>query len=143
VLCDENAMWSGPLSAELQSAPGVRLLLRTTAFGYYDHDLVGLVERLQGPVLRQRLWKIRAKQVVIATGAIEQPLVFGNNDLPGVMLAGAMRRYARQFGVLPGRRVALAGCDASIHGTASALGALGVEIAGVIDLAAGASVTRA
>jgi len=162
VLCDESAWWGGRLGAdpatiddsperewiaalvaELEAAPRVRLLARTTAFGYYDHNLVGLVERLQDQVLRQRLWKMRAKQVVLAAGAIEQPLVFGDNDLPGVMLAGAMRRYARQFGVLPGRRVALAGCDDAIYATASVLGACGVEVAAVIDLRTGSSVTRA
>ncbi|HEV8313637.1 MAG TPA: 2Fe-2S iron-sulfur cluster-binding protein, partial [Burkholderiaceae bacterium] len=113
ILCDEG----DPPPVE-----GVRTLARTTAFGRYDHGLVGLLES------RHRLWKVRTKELVLATGAIEQPLVFGNNDLPGVMLAGAMGRYAREFGVLPGRRVVLAGVHDSIHATASLLRDLGVQV---------------
>ena len=91
--------------------PEVTLLPRTTAFGYYDHNYLTLVERvtdhLAAPAShrpRQRLWRVRAKQVVLATGAIERPLVFADNDRPGVMLARAARTYARRYGVLPGRR---------------------------------------
>jgi sarcosine oxidase subunit alpha len=80
--------------------PDVTVLTRSTAFGYQDHNLVTVTQRLTDhlPVstrtgTRERLWKIRAKQVVLATGAHERPLVFGNNDLPGVMLASAISSY--------------------------------------------------
>ena len=81
---------------------------RTTAFGYYDHNYLGLVERVTdhlGPAApphlpRQRLWKLRARQVVLATGAIERPLVFAENDRPGIMLAGAVRSYLHRQAVL-------------------------------------------
>src|SRR5262249_56138770 len=86
-------------------------LPRTTAFGYHDPGFVTLVERradhlapADAPVFRERLWKLRAKQVVLATGAHERPLVFGNNDLPGIMLASAVSTYVRRYAVLPGRR---------------------------------------
>jgi glycine cleavage system aminomethyltransferase T/NADPH-dependent 2,4-dienoyl-CoA reductase/sulfur reductase-like enzyme len=118
LLCDER---------RAPAVEGVQVLARTTAFGYYDHGLVGMVEL----GARQRLWKVRAREVVLATGAIEQPLVFGNNDLPGVMLAGAMLRYAREFGVLPGKRVALAGHD--LQETAAQLKQFGAEIVALID----------
>ncbi|MDE2456293.1 MAG: (2Fe-2S)-binding protein, partial [Burkholderiales bacterium] len=89
--------WVAQAVAELRRLPEVTLLARTTAFGYQDHDLVTLIERRadhlpreQAPAFRERLWKLRAKQVVLATGAHERPLVFANNDRPGVMLAGAV-----------------------------------------------------
>lgn len=120
------AQWVGRALAELAAMPEVTVLPRTTAFGYQDHDLVTLAERRgdhlapdQAPVFRERLWRIRAKQVVLATGAHERPLVFGNNDLPGVMLAGAVSIYVRRYAVLPGRQAVVftnndAGYDAAL-----------------------------
>src|SRR3546814_9575341 len=96
--------WVEQVVEELSALPEVRLLPRTTAFGYYDHNFVGMLERLtdhqpssaaEGPT-RQRLWKVRAKQVVLATGAIERPLVFAGNDRPGILLAGAVRSYVNR-----------------------------------------------
>lgn len=118
--------WVARALAELAAMPEVTLLPRTTAFGYLDHDLVALAERRadhlpagQAPVFRERLWRVRAKQVVLATGAHERPLVFGNNDLPGVMLAGAVSTYVRRYAVLPGRQAVVftnndAGYDAAL-----------------------------
>jgi sarcosine oxidase subunit alpha len=105
--------WLKDTLATLRAMPEVRLLPRTTAFGYQDHNLVTLAERCTdhlapGTVAahapRERLWKVRAQQVVLATGAIERPLVFSNNDLPGVMLASAVTTYIRRYAVLPGQR---------------------------------------
>jgi len=86
-------------------------LRRTTAVAYYDHNMVALVERLAdcvGPsgaasLLRQRLWLVRARAVVLATGAIERPVLFPDNDRPGIMLASAVRGYRHRFGVLAGQ----------------------------------------
>ena len=90
------ATWIADALAELRSRPRVRLLPRTTAFGYFAQNFIGLAERvtdhLASPAAdlpRERLWQVRAKEVVLATGAIERPLVFPHNDLPGIMLAGA------------------------------------------------------
>jgi sarcosine oxidase subunit alpha len=103
--------WMEQAHQQLAAMPEVRVLPRTTAFGYHDHNLVTLIERRgdhlpagEAPVFRERLWKVRAKQVVLATGAHERPLVFGNNDLPGIMLASAVSTYIRRYAVLPGRR---------------------------------------
>ncbi|MCC7113446.1 MAG: sarcosine oxidase subunit alpha family protein [Burkholderiales bacterium] len=108
------ARWAEEAAAKLRASPEVTLLARTTAFGYQDHDLVTLIERRadhlppsQAPVFRERLWKVRAKAVVLATGAHERPLVFARNDLPGVMLAGAVATYVRRYAVLPGRNAVL------------------------------------
>ncbi|MDH3281832.1 MAG: 2Fe-2S iron-sulfur cluster-binding protein, partial [Gammaproteobacteria bacterium] len=97
---------------QLQTQDNVRILTRTTAFGAYDGSVFGLVERVtdhlaQAPahIVRQRYWVVRARKAILATGAIERPIVFGGNDLPGVMLAAAARTYVNRYAVLPGRRV--------------------------------------
>ena len=101
--------WAERAMRELQGLPEVQVLTRTTAFGYQDHDLVTLMEKRadhlppgQQPAYRERLWRVRARQVVLATGAHERPLVFARNDLPGVMLASAVSTYVRRYAVLPG-----------------------------------------
>ncbi|CAE6807632.1 sarcosine oxidase subunit alpha family protein [Paraburkholderia nemoris] len=106
--------WVRAIEAELSSMPDVTVLSRSTAFGYQDHNLVTVTQRLTDhlPVstrsgTRERLWKIRAKKVILATGAHERPLVFGNNDLPGIMLASAIATYINRYGVLPGRRAVI------------------------------------
>ena len=102
--------WLQARRAELRQMPDVRVLLRTSVAGYHDHDFVVACERCHDhlPVdqrrgVRERLWKIRPRRIVLATGAHERPLVFGNNDLPGVMLAGAVSAYIHRHGVLAGR----------------------------------------
>jgi heterotetrameric sarcosine oxidase alpha subunit len=132
--------WAMATAATLQAMPNVRILTRTTAFGYYDDNLIGCIEKVADhfPVPpdnlpRQRWWKIRAKQVVLATGALEQPLVFGNNDRPGIMLAGAVRAYINDFGVLPGRRAVIFTNNDDAYRTALDLLAAGASVQAVID----------
>ncbi len=103
--------WISTMLADLAAMPNVTLLHRTAVFGYMDHNYLTLNERVTdhlpsrpAHLPRQRLWKVRAKQVIIAQGAHERPLVFAGNDLPGVMLAGAVRTYINRYGVCPGRR---------------------------------------
>lgn len=102
--------WVEKIEAALAQMPDVKMLTRSTAFGYQDHNLVTVVQRLTDhlPVsmrkgTRELVWKIRAKRVILATGAHERPLVFGHNDLPGIMLASAVSTYVHRYGVLPGR----------------------------------------
>jgi sarcosine oxidase subunit alpha len=106
--------WVQAIERELENMPEVTVLTRSTAFGYQDHNLVTVTQRLTDHlpvstrgVTRERLWKIRAKQVILATGAHERPLVFGNNDLPGIMLASAITTYIKRYGVVPGRRAVI------------------------------------
>lgn len=124
----------------LRALPNVTVLPRTLAFGFYDHGLVGLCERLtdhlplaerKGP--RQRFWKVRAAKVVLATGAFERPLPFANNDLPGVMLASAAQTYVTRFGVAPGRRVVVATNNDSAYAAAFALHDAGVTVSAIVD----------
>lgn len=109
---DERAMneWSVERLAFLKRSENVRILTRTAATGCYDHMLVAAVESAPCSVsareggVRERLWLIRAKRVVLATGATERPMVFANNDRPGVMLASAVGVYIRRYAVAPGKR---------------------------------------
>ena len=128
------------LKAQL-AASGVTVLTRTTAFGYYHQNFVGAVQHLtdhlapaaaNGP--REKLWRIRAGEVVLAQGAIERPLVFNGNDVPGVMLASAGRMLALRYGVSVGRSiVVMAAHDSGWH-DALAMAAVGVPIAAIIDI---------
>jgi sarcosine oxidase subunit alpha len=119
---------------------GVRQMTRTLAFGVYDHNLVCAREALHpaaavvaGGVLRERLWKIRARAVVAAAGAFERPMIFPNNDRPGVMLAGAAERYLHHYGVACGQRVIIAANSDSAYGVAASLLAAGVNVIALVD----------
>ncbi len=128
--------WLADRIATLEAADNLRIITRCTVFGAYDHGNFGLVERIgdnvaapEKGVLRQRMWTMRARQTILATGALERPIVFGCNDLPGVMLASAARCYLNHFGILVGQRAVVFTNNDSAYATA-------------IDLAdAGASVT--
>jgi sarcosine oxidase subunit alpha len=124
------------------SRAGVRILTRTLAFGVYDHGLLCARESVsQGSarngagrgVLRERLWKIRARHIVAAAGAFERPMLFPDNDRPGVMLAGAADKYAHAFGVACGQRVVIAVNSDSAYGVAESLRAAGVEVVALVD----------
>ena len=102
--------WVSAMVSDLAAMEDVRILSRATALGYYDHNYLTVLERRTDHIpyrerhdrVRQRLWKVRAKQVVLATGAHERPLVFRNNDRPGVMLASAAQSYVNRYAVRPG-----------------------------------------
>jgi sarcosine oxidase subunit alpha len=134
--------WAMGARAELDGMDEVRVLSRTTAFGYYDHNYVLMVERVNDHLgappgtLRQRLWKIRAGQVVVATGSIERPMIFADNDRPGVMLAGGARTYINRYGVKPGNRAVLYGNNDHIYQAALDLADAGVRVEAVVDVRA-------
>ena len=160
ILCDEQAELGGSLLSEwstdidgrpaaawlaeavrtLKSSPRVTLLPRTVGFGYFAQNFVGLAERITdhlstpSPEMpRERLWQVRARRVVLATGAIERPVVFPGNDRPGVMLADAVRTYVNRYGVRPGARaVVLAACDSG-YVAARDLKRAGVDVAAMLD----------
>jgi sarcosine oxidase subunit alpha len=129
--------WVAAVTAELDAMANVRRLADATVFGYYDHNLIGVVERAPGrPGVRERLRKVRAARVVLAAGAIERPLVFPDNDRPGVMLAAAALAYVRRWGVAPGRRAVIVTNNSGAYDTALHLQAHGIEIAAIADLRA-------
>ncbi len=132
--------WVRAIEAELARSETVRILRRTTAFGQYDGNTYGAVERVSdhlsfaaNGVPRQRLWRIVAKKVVLASGATERPLVFGGNDRPGVMLAGAVRTYINRFGVVPGHRAVVFTNNDYGATTAAALKRAGAEVVALVD----------
>ena len=124
--------------SELETMENVTLRLRTMGAGVYDHGYVLGYEQLRdhapqdaGP--RHRLWRIRAGQIVTATGAIERPLSFAGNDIPGVMLAGAVRDYLGNFGVAVGDTTAIVTNNDSAYVTAFALKDAGLKVAVILD----------
>ncbi|MDP5307381.1 sarcosine oxidase subunit alpha [Paracoccus spongiarum] len=131
--------WLDASLAELR-AHGVRLMTRTTAIGYYHQNFVGLCERLTDHLdtppanaPRERMWRVRADQVVLAQGALEKPLVFDGNDRPGVMLAGAAQTYLNRYGVRVGDNPAVLTSHDSAWYAAFDLADAGSRIAAIID----------
>jgi len=103
--------WAENIISELKSMPNVTVKNRSQVFGYYDHNMLVMSERISEHLPKtnkytpkQRLWYIRAKEVLISSGSIERPLVFGNNDAPGVMLSSAAKEYLKIYGVLVGKK---------------------------------------
>jgi sarcosine oxidase subunit alpha len=161
LICDEQAEMGGSLLSQpratiegrgasdwisealtvLGKRETVRLLPRTTAFGWFPDNLIGLLERvtdhLSAPhehLPRERLWHVRAREVVIAAGAIERPLVFANNDRPGIMLAGAARTFINRYGAKAGSRVVVATADDAAYAAAFDLATAGVSVTMIADL---------
>ncbi|WP_417669833.1 sarcosine oxidase subunit alpha family protein [Roseibium sp.] len=161
ILCDEQAEFGGSLLSEtaasidgkapadwaedkvrgLQAMDNVTLLTRTTAFGYFAQNFVALAERVTDhlsdpdPKLpRERLWQVRAKEVVIAAGSIERPMVFPENDRPGIMTASAGRTYLNRYGAKVGDKVLVTtACDTAWQ-AAFDLADAGVEITAITDI---------
>ncbi|MCW2941628.1 MAG: ferredoxin [Actinomycetia bacterium] len=139
------------LAAGLPDLPELTVLTRTTVTGYYDHGYVVAVERrtdhlgdrAPAHLSRQRLWHIRAGRIVLATGALERPILFEDNDRPGVMLAGAAAAYPARYGVLPGRRAVVFGCHDGALQAALDLHDSGVALAAVLDARPGPSALHA
>ncbi len=130
-----QAHWLQDRLEEIEASTNIRAMTRTTAVGVYDDNLVVLVERRDhlnpDPVkgqARQILTMLRAKAIVYATGAIERPLVFANNDRPGVMLASAVRTYLNRYGVAPVGRTVVATNNDTAYETALDLAAAGAEV---------------
>ena len=133
--------WMAEAEAELRACEEARVLTRTIAYGYFDHNYVVMLERVTDHLTdkpahlpRHRLWKVRAKQVVIAAGAIERPLVFADNDRPGIMLAGACQTYVNRYAVRPGRTAVVFTNNDSGYGAALDMAAAGIRIAAIVDL---------
>jgi methylglutamate dehydrogenase subunit C len=127
--------WRRQLEAELELLPNVEILRRTTALGLYDGGMVALVERrdhlrpdpAEGEA-RQVVITLRACAIVFATGATERPIIFANNDRPGVMLAAAVRSYLNRFAVAPGKRAVVVTNNDSAYGAAFDLAQHGVTV---------------
>jgi sarcosine oxidase subunit alpha len=136
VILVEQQSWFVADVAPLTLVDNVCLLRQTTAVGYYDHDLVALSEvvaEIGRNRPRERLWMVRAGRVVLATGGVEQPLIFSNNDRPGIMLAGAAHKYLHRHAIAPGRQVILATNNDSAYPVARELHEAGVRVVALVD----------
>ncbi|TIP86960.1 MAG: sarcosine oxidase subunit alpha [Mesorhizobium sp.] len=136
-----GAEWAARAAGQLEGYDNVRLLPRTTVWGYYDGNVLAALERVTDHKERpgkgeprHRYWVIRAKSVVLATGSFERPLVFPGNDRPGLMLAHAAERYTNEYGVLPGNRIALFTNNDSAYRSALALKKAGAAIVAIVDV---------
>ena len=131
--------WAAQTLAELSAMDNVRVMVRTTVYGAYDHGVFGALERCTDHLAssdgkpRQVLWRIYSKRSLLSAGATERPIAFGNNDRPGIMLAGAVRTYVNRYGVSPGKQVAIFTNNDDGWRTATDLAAKGVDISAVID----------
>jgi sarcosine oxidase subunit alpha len=132
--------WARGAIAELASLSNVTLMPRTTVFGWYDDNIFGAVERVNDHVLapspyepRQRYWRIIARKAVLAAGAEERPVAMGGNDIPGVMLASAMRHYANRYAAAAGQSVVVFTGNDSGYRTARDLKAHGVHVEVIVD----------
>lgn len=133
--------WLAAALAELAALPNVTVLTRTTAIGYYHQNMIGLAQRLTDHLAtvpadapRERMWKVRAGQVVLAQGALEKPLVFDGNDRPGVMLAGAAQTYLHRYGVKVGDHPAIVTAHDSAWFAAFDLADAGAKPAAIVDV---------
>jgi sarcosine oxidase subunit alpha len=131
--------WVAKTVAELKEL-GVKVMTRTTAIGYYHQNMVGLCEKLTDHLAspdaetpRERMWRVRAKQVVLAQGALEKPLVFDGNDRPGVMLAGSAQTYLNRYGVRVGNKAVIVTSHDSAWYAAFDLADAGTTIAAIVD----------
>ncbi|MDX2171394.1 MAG: 2Fe-2S iron-sulfur cluster-binding protein, partial [Deltaproteobacteria bacterium] len=147
LLVDENARPGGRLTyahggadagraqlaallARAAQLPNLEIRCATLAAAYYADHYVPLVDAA-------RLTRLRARAVVVASGAIEQPAVFANNDLPGIMLGSAAQRLIHRYAVRPMQRAVVLAANADAYGVALDLRGAGVEVARVVDLRAG------
>ena len=134
------AEWVHAAEQELATMPEVRIIRRGVVFGYHDHNFLTIRESLTDHLplagrngFRERLWRVRATQVVLATGAHERPMVFGNNDLPGVMLSSALADYAQLYGVLVGQRIVIVANNDTAYSDALVLKGAGAQVT-VVDV---------
>ena len=134
LLNDRPAMeWVARVLSELKQLSNVLLLTGTTVTGLYDHKVATLVQAGDGGGWRECYWQVRPRNIVLATGAIEQGLIFPNNDRPGIMLAGAVRDYLNRFAVIPAQHIAIACNNDSAYQTAIDLVQAGASVVALID----------
>ena len=126
--------WTDKIITELKQMPNVIVKNRSQVFGYYDHNMTVMFERTGDHLKdkpkftpRQRLWYIRAKEVLLSTGSIERPIVFGNNDTPGVFLSAAAKEYIKVYGVLVGKKPLIFTNNDSAYETALEFKKHGIE----------------
>lgn len=134
------ALWVSEIVAALKDMPNVQVLARTTVMGYYDHNFLAAIERRTDHIgevsprgSRQRMHRVRAKQVILAAGAQERPIVFANNDIPGVMLASSISTYINRYGVAAGKQLVVSTANDSGYQAAIDWHKAGRQVVGIAD----------
>jgi sarcosine oxidase subunit alpha len=147
---EDGLAWVRSTVADFVRHEELTYVPNTTVFGSYDSNyFVALEDRTEavaaagGRGVRQRVWHIRAGQVILATGTHERPIVFADNDRPGIMLASAVRTYLGRYGVVAGQRVTVATTNDHAYALVTDLHAAGVEVAAVVDSRTTASAVAA
>ncbi len=137
---EEHLQWVGHVLRELEDSSEVRLFKRTTVVGYYDGDFLVMNERLTDHLgdtttrsAREKVWRVRAKQVILATGAIERPLVFADNDLPGIMLSSAVSDYINRYAVTPGQNAVIFTNNDTAYRSVVHMLDNGIRVAALVD----------
>ncbi len=132
--------WVDQTIAQLAARPNVTILSRTTAFGYFNHNHVALAERITDHIRqplanlpRERMWQVRAGRVILTTGSHERPLVFADNDRPGIMLADSLRCFVNRYAVRPSRQAVIATTGASAYQAALDLKYASLDVT-IVDL---------
>ena len=136
----KSTSWVKKIETQLREMKNIKILKRSTVFGYHDHNYITISERCTDHLsekdensTRHRLWKVRAKEVLIAQGMHERPQVISGNDIPGVMLSSAARGYVNKFGVIPGRNAIITTNNDDAYRTAIALKNAGIKEITIID----------
>lgn len=142
-----SALWrTGAASIEaslskLRNASNVTILTRTVAAAFHDHNMLMLVER-DPATMHQRVWHVRAGEVILATGALERPLVFPGNDRPGIMLASAVEQYINRYAIKPGTRALVVTNNDSTLAVAETLASVGITVEAIVDTRPAPTVAR-
>ncbi len=134
--------WLASTLERIAQCPNVTLVPRCSVNGYYDHDVLAALQRVcshlgphaESTAPREIFWRVCAGRVVLATGALERPLVFPHNDRPGIMLAGAVREYTHRYGLTLGERIVFFTNNDSAWHTALELAEHGVRVAAIVDV---------
>ena len=139
--------WIKKTCSELQNKKNIKILNRTSVAAYHNYNYLIMIQNLSDHLsekekkekIRQRLWKVRAKKVILATGSIERPMVFDCNDRPGIMLSSAVRKYINYYGVKCGNNVVIFTNNDDAYETAISLHNKGVKIEAIVDIRAQSS----
>ena len=140
--------WAKATIAELTAMDNVRVMSRTTVYGAYDHGVFGALERCTDHLAssdgkpRQILWRIYSKRSILTAGSTERPIAFGNNDRPGIMLAGAVRTYANRYGVTAGQKISVFTNNDDGWRTAHDLISMGANVVAMIDSRSNAAIAK-
>ena len=133
--------WKNNVINNLKNFSNVKIVSNTTCFAYFHYNLLLAIQDLEPEngltkthEIRQRIWKIRSKKVVLATGAIERPIIFNNNDRPGIMLSNSARKYLNKFGVAVGKNLVFFTNNDSAYETAIDYFQRGVNIQAIVDV---------